>query len=397
VIKSVLTAAVLLLTAAAHPPEDNRPAPYVVAPGLFDATKPDLGLTSAPGTETFTVFRPGEGTDHFSNGVSLIGFKGRLYAQWQSSPRDEDSPDTRVMFSSSADGEHWSAPVELAPPGQGGRMVSSGGWSTDGRTLVAYLNVWPNGFQSGDGGQAAYRASPDGEVWSAPQSVLTADRAPVDGVIEQDPHRLGDRIIGAFHMRPGMIATPAFTDDPLGVSGWTLGRMLHLERAPTPAGAPVHESRLSREIEPSLFQAGDCAIMIFRDEDLSFRQLASESCDRGATWTTPALTDMPDSRAKQSAGNLPDGTAFLVNAPNSDRVRVPLAVTVSADGRRFDRSFLLRGQGGLQPLRYEGQYKRAGYHYPKSTIWNGFLWVGYAANKEDVQVTRVPLASLAVY
>jgi predicted neuraminidase len=173
--------------------------------------------------------------------------------------------------------------------------------------------------------------------------------------------------------------------------------MTHLERAPTPAGAPAHEARLSREIEPSLFAAGGCAIMVFRDEDLSFRQLASESCDRGLNWSTPVVTTLPDSRAKQSAGNLPDGTAFLVNVPNSDRVRMPLAVTVSSDGRTFDRSFLLRGQGDLQPLRYEGQYKRPGYHYPKSTVWNGFLWVGYAANKEDVQVTRVPLASLQSY
>jgi len=389
-----LLAAVLLLATAGHPAEGGQTPPYTVAPGLFDASKPGLGLAPAPGTETFTVFRPGEGTDHFSNGVSVIGFNGRLYAQWQSSPRDEDSPDTRVMFASSADGQHWTAPVELAPPGEGGRMVSSGGWATDGQALVAYLNVWPNGFQSGDGGRTEYRISTDGQSWSAPHSVLAADGSPIDGVIEQDPHRFGDRIIGAFHMRPGMIATPAFTDDPLGVSGWTLGRMTHLERAPTPAGAPVHESRLSREIEPSLFAAGDCTIMVFRDEDLSFRQLASESCDRGVNWSTPVVTAMPDSRAKQSAGNLPDGTAFLVNAPNGDRLRIPLAVTVSRDGRTFDRSFLLRGQGDLQPLRHEGQYKRPGYHYPKSTVWNGFLWIGYATNKEDVQITRVPLDSL---
>jgi len=104
---------------------------------------------------------------------------------------------------------------------------------------------------------------------------------------------------------------------------------------------------------------------------------------------------MPDARAKQSAGNLPDGTAYLVNAPNTDRPRMPLAVTLSDDGRVFDRSFLLRGAGDLQPLRYEGQYKRPGYHYPKSVVWNGALYVGYATNKEDVQVTRVPLAALA--
>ena len=195
----------------------------------------------------------------------------------------------------------------------------------------------------------------------------------------------------AFHMRPGMIARPWFTDDPLGRTGWRPGAYQNLPRDISGAAAE-HEKRLSREIEPSLFRRADgCLVMVFRDEELSFRQIATESCDRGETWSTPVLTDMPDSRAKQSAGNLPGGTAYLVNAPNRDRPRIPLAVTLSDDGRTFDRSFLLRGQGDLQHLRFEGQYKRPGYHYPKSVVWNGHLYVAYAANKEDVQVTRVPV------
>jgi hypothetical protein len=28
-------------------------------------------------------------------------------------------------------------------------------------------------------------------------------------------------------------------------------------------------------------------------------------------------------------------------------------------------------------------------------VWNGYLYVGYATNKEDVEYTRVPVASLA--
>ncbi|MFN3816549.1 sialidase family protein [Brevundimonas sp.] len=367
--------------------------PYAVAPDLFDQTRADLGLTPAPGTETFTVFAPGDDTDRFSNGVVLIPFQGRLYAQWQSSPRDEDSPDTRVLYAVSEDGEVWSAPRELVPAGQGGRMHSSGGWWTDGETLVAYVNVWPEGFQSGAGGVTESRLSRDGANWSEPRRVTGADGAPVEGIIEQDPRLIEGRVHTAFHLRPGMIATPHYTDDPLGLTGWTAGALTHLPRDTSQAAA-AHERRLSREIEPSLFQRGGCIVMVFRDEELSFRQLASESCDRGETWTTPVLTGMPDSRAKQSAGNLPDGTAYLVNAPNADRPRVPLAVTTSRDGHLFDRSFLLRGSGDLQPLRFAGQYKRPGYHYPKSVVWGGFLYVGYAANKEDVQVTRIPLSSL---
>jgi len=378
--------AALALTAGA--------APYDVAPGLFRAGEPDLGLKAAPGTETFTVFAPTEGSDKFSNGVVLISFKGRLYAQWQSSARDEDSADTWVAYAASDDGRTWSAPKVLAPAGQGGLMRSSGGWWTDGQTLVAYANVWPDGFQSGAGGYAEYRTSRDGVAWSEPRRVMGADGRPVEGVIEQDPHLIDGRVMTAFHLRPGMIAKPFFTDDPLGVSGWTQGRMQNLPRDASGAAA-AHERRLSREIEPSLFRRADgCAVMVFRDEELSFRQLASESCDRGVSWTTPVLTLMPDARAKQSAGNLPGGTAYLVNAPNSDRPRLPLAVTLSPNGKTFDRSFRLRGQGDLQPLRFEGKYKRPGYHYPKSVVWNGALWVGYAANKEDVQVTRVPLPAL---
>lgn len=386
---AALILSLALLTAS--PPQD---APYAVSPGLFDATRPDLGLKFAPGTETFTVFAPVETGDRFSNGVVLIGFKGRLYAQWQASARDEDAPDTHVMFAVSDDGEHWSAPQLLVPAGTDGVMVSSGGWKTDDETLVAFVNVWPTGFQSGDGGHAEYVSSLDGVRWSGRAAVLGADGEQLQGVIEQDPRDIDGRVIGAFHMRPGMTATPAFTDNPLAVSGWRLGRMDHLPRAAPAEGSAAHEARLSREIEPSLFAQGDCIVMVFRDEDLSFHQLAARSCDRGETWSTPLLTEMPDSRAKQSAGNLPDGTAYLVNAPNTDRPRMPLAVTLSNDGRTFDRSFLLRGQGDLQPLRYDGQYKRPGYHYPKSIVWNGFLYVGYSANKEDVQVTRVPLASL---
>lgn len=385
----VVSLAVLAVWCVATPSvlraEPAPAAPYTIAPGLFDAARADLGLHPAADTETVSIFRPGDTTDRFSNGAVLIAFKGTLYAQWQSSARDEDAPDTWVAYSTSVDGRTWTAPRALAQAGRKGRMHSNGGWWTDGRTLVAYINVWPTGFQSGAGGFSEYRLSRDGVKWSKPRRVMGADRSPVDGIIEQDPHRLASgRVLTAFHLRPGVIVAPFYTDDPLGVRGWRRGTMTL---------AP-HDGKSSREIEPSLFARGACAVMVFRDQASSYRQLAAESCDGGATWTTPVLTDMPDARAKQSAGNLPDGTAFLVNAPSGARTRIPLALTLSADGRRFDRAFLVRGAADLQPLRYAGEFKRPGYDYPKSTIFGDHLYIAYATNKEDVELTRIPLASL---
>ena len=78
------------------------------------------------------------------------------------------------------------------------------------------------------------------------------------------------------------------------------------------------------------------------------------------------------------------------------RTRIPLAITLSQDGKLFDRAYLLRSGGtDLQPLRDEGQYKRVGFSYPKSMMWKDFFYAAYATNKEDAEITRVPLASLA--
>jgi BNR repeat-like domain len=215
---------------------------------------------------------------------------------------------------------------------------------------------------------------------------VTGKFMPVDGIIEQDPHALASgRIVTAFHLQPGKRAAPFYTDDPLGVSGWMPGAYTNLP----------HEGRDSRELEPSWFARGNCLVMVFRDQASTYRQLAAQSCDAGQSWSSPVLTNMPDARAKQSAGNLPDGTAFLVNVPNTDNLRIPLAITLSAQGQVFNRAFLLRGASDLQPLRFAGRFKRPGYHYPKSVAWGDYLYVAYATNKEDVELTRVPLASLS--
>ena len=115
--RAALSAAVVMTVASAGfaRGQEGASAPYAIAPGLFDPAQPDLGLRPAPGTETFAVFRPSDAGGRFNNGVVLTPFKGRLYAQWQSSARDEDAPDTWVAYSVSDDGQHWSAPGVLTP------------------------------------------------------------------------------------------------------------------------------------------------------------------------------------------------------------------------------------------------------------------------------------------
>lgn len=368
-------------------------APFRITEDLFDSSRKEtMGLDFAPGAETFTVFASSDDTDHYVNGVVMAAFKGNLYCMWQSSRQDEDAEDTWVAYSRSTDsGKTWSEPMVLCPTIEDG-YCASGGWLATQDKLIGYINTRPKSVAN-SGGYTMYVASTDGLKWSAPKPVMMADGSELNGIFEQDPHVLADgRIICAAHFQPGLKLCPIYTDDPEGVTGWKKGDFKFTDN-----GAQ------SVELEPSFFMQNDgTLVMIMRDQKSSYFTRAAVSTDRGETWTRSVLTNMPDSRAKQCAGNLPDGTAFMINNPgrvtdNSGTTwRVPLAITLSDDGRIFDRSNLLRsGNSDDYPARrYSGKSKTLGYSYPKALLFDGYLYVSYSTNKDDAQFTRVPVSNL---
>ena len=365
----------------------NNDLPFKISDNLFDTTQVStLGLSFAKGLAKSTVFKPGAEDYKYNHGVVLFPFKNELYAQWQSSLKDEDAPETRIMYSKSKDGKTWSKPQVLVAPNNKG-LITNGGWWSKGDTLTAYICQWLVEGSEPKQGVTLYIQSTNGIKWSVPKPVLGKDGKPVLGIIEQDLRSLPNgRIVTVFHEQPGLIAKPYFTDHPNGVEGWTRSEMQNLP----------HKSGMSRELEPSWYHRPDGKIvMVFRDQHNSYRKLAAISKDNAVSFSTPVLTNFPDSRAKQSAGNLTHGTAFQVSNPSGNKSRIPLVLTLSKDGQLFDKAFLLRsGADDLQPLRYDGKYKRVGYSYPKSVIWKDYLYVSYATNKEDVEVTRIPLVNL---
>ena len=353
--------------------------------GVIDTTKhATVGLKPAKEVKTVTIFKATELSDHYANGVVLSAFKGKLYCMWQSSPKDEDSDDTRVVYSISRDdGNTWSKPMTLAAPSRD-YYCTSGGWQVWGDTLIAFIDTWEKGL-SPRGGKTCYMTSSDGLKWSKMQPVRMIDGSEMNGVLEQDPYRLPDgRIIGATHFMPGLHVCPVFTDDPRGISGWQKGQFEAEDIGKT-----------SREIEPSQYlQPDGTIVMLFRDQSSSFYKLVSVSKDRGETWTKTTLTSFPDARTKQCAGNLPDGTSFIVSCPVPAKRRWPLVLHLSDDGKKFGQAILLRSgtPGDLPPRRYDGRYKTLGYSYPKAIVHKGKLYISYSTNKEDVECTIVTIA-----
>jgi hypothetical protein len=211
-----------------------------------------------------------------------------------------------------------------------------------------------------------------------------ADGSDMNGVLEQDPYTLPDgRIIGAAHFMPGLHVCPVYTDDPKGISGWKKGSFESEDRG-----------KQSRELEPSLYvQPDGTIVMLFRDQNSTFRKLATISTDKGKTWTKPTMTNIPDARTKQCAGNLTDGTAYMVCCPSNGKWRWPLVLLLSPDGLTFNRALLLRSglPDDLPALQYEGKYKTLGYNYPKAMAYDEKLYVGYTVNKETVACTIISI------
>ena len=368
--------------------------------------------------ETQTIYT-GADDAKCNNGVVMAAYNGTLYCMWQTSATKEDTPDTHIHYSISTDGgETWSAPQDLTDPNASSEgYTSSGGWLVADDRLIAYVNTWLGGTKTSDTewepkpayGKTRYidmsNSSAISEVTMEGGSELTA-------IFEQDPHVITlpngtKRIINAGHFQTatiqgteynnGLYVNPIYTDYSTdGISGW--------KKATFSASAKNSAQEQSREMEPSIFQkANGDLVMIFRDNEAQNaaerRVRASVSHDYGLTWSDPVATNLYDSKSKQCAGNLPDGTAFIVNNPVQSETRSPLVIHLSKDGETFSQSYLLRtgytedddATGGIQDR--EGS-AGSGYCYPKAMGHGDYLYVSYSTNKEDVEYTRILLSSI---
>ena len=343
-----------------------------LADGVLDVNDTlSLGLRKYGDMKWIEVFH----SDGYVNNAVLTCFKGKYYCMWQQSEKDEDSPDTAIMYAESPDGEAWGQPSVLVPPSDE-FFASPGGWIQRGDSLTAIINYIFAADRS-RGGKAFYCTITDGTGWSEPKPVLSAEGTPIDGIFEQDPLTLSDgRIVGAIHFQPGTSLCPVYTDDPSGIMGW--------RKAVFPEGE-------GHPIEPSLYRISDGNLVMFmRDQKSSFVKLYSISRDRGESWSAPLCTNIPDSRSKQCTGSLPGGLAFWVGNPTGNKSRRALVLSLSEDGYLFDQAFLLAGPRDLPPRRKDGRYKTLGYNYPKACVVGDTLWIALSINKEDIAVIRIP-------
>ncbi|MEO1999000.1 MAG: exo-alpha-sialidase [Planctomycetaceae bacterium] len=360
-------------------------APIRTSAGLFDQQQPTtLGLTAIRGRHQH-IYRATADGYKFCHHANLAAWRDRLYLMWSNGIAHEDHNGQRVLFSMTSDGLHWSRPDVLIPDCDGAGPLASvaAGWHGSHEQLVAYYTAIPEKNPGDDDRNMLFCVtSTDGKSWSAPHQLG-------QGFFIEGPRRLpGGRLLMNGQW-PNQQPRMRFSDADDGVHGW---KDAHIPQISGVFSFP----------EPSWFRRPDGALVaILRTKSGDPRIYASVSHDQGTRWTKPAQTEFPDATARAFAGNLPDGTSFIISntstTPSKSHPtigqRTPLTIALSDDGKVFKRAYTV--QNAATHMRFAGVHKVDGWQYPTALSWKRNLYIAYSINKEDVGVTRIALDDLS--
>ena len=365
---------------------DERPdtPPIKIFGRLFNhKDQAKLGLPTVKG-EHHVLYRATGDSYKFCHEQNIAVYNDKLYVMWSNGIKHESHNGQRILYSHSKDGVHWSKPAVLAEDhdGPGPLACISAGFHAHGDTLVAYYTaIVENRPGIDDKNALFYLTSKDGLTWGRPQKLAQSS-------FLEGPRRLPNgRLLmnGQWASRQPRLR---YTDSADGITGWKDGKIAEVKD-------------IFSFPEPSWFVRADGTIvMIFRTKSGDPWIYASVSKDNGESWSRPVKTNFPDATARACAGNLPDGTAFIISNPSrvpskthpSIGRRNPLTIALSKDGVLFDRAFVVRSE--QTSMRFKGTNKLDGWQYPTAVVWKDHLYVAYSINKEDEGVTRIALRDL---
>ncbi len=122
--------------------------------------------------------------------------------------------------------------------------------------------------------------------------------------------------------------------------------------------------------EGSFYQTDDGVLhMLLRTTGPGYagKLWVTESRDDGTTWSSPVETGFTDNNTKFHFGRLPDGRFYYVGCPDPEPrgARNPLVLSLSEDGVRFDRHFILADEEYVQrrPGQAQGRAVRLSAHH----------------------------------
>ncbi len=364
-----------------------------------DRRKPADGYRPLEGVEHVELFRATPERGAYCHHPHIAHHKGVFYATWSNHAADEDGPGQRVYYSVSADGRTWRpfavcfpALGPVKPHGQMGRVLTANGIVVVADTVYAIAEVHDYFGPGHDAAREAVEARTGRTTrrgrfgWGRLARPMAADGGlgPAFWLVPDPPEPIGDArqfpASGAARVAAIAKQINALIADSLHMPAWDF--RFHTNWTTAADGHGL--------CEPTCYRRPDGAVVrLGRDLGRSRRIYAAVSPD-GKAFPPAVRTDVPDSPSKAVSGTLPDGRIYLVG--NQSVGRDPLTISLSRDGVTFDRAAAIRH--GAPKVRHRGRAKGPGFQYPSAVVVGDALWVIYSIGKEDVAVSRVPLAAL---
>ena len=288
----------------------------IISVALVCLRFPSDGATNVVQNQ-FIFERSPELTNHAS---TIVETQDGLLAAWFGGPRARDPLNS--IYSARYDGKNWDAPVKIVE----GKIGSMG------------YQCWnPVLFQPSRGPLLLfYKVGPSPEEWWG--MLTTSTNA---GRNWTKPRRLPDGFIGPVRNKPvelpdGSLLHGASTE----AGGWRV----HMERSFS--GAERWEKTLALNdpaeiaaIQPTILVHENSSIQILCRTKQGFIA-ESWSTDAGRSWSTVALTKLPNPNGAIDAVRLKDGRFLLAyNASGTERTALSLAI--SADGRHWKPNLVL--------------------------------------------------------
>jgi hypothetical protein len=307
-------------------------------------------------------------------------------------------------MSTSADFASWTSPAPLIDTRIGRHselVLTAAGFHAHGGTLAAYFGQYeyrPECLENGRR-KANDKGHQDTGLWC-----LTTD----DGARWSPPRELGLPVVPNHGPQPtvsgrliisGNVSYP-YTDDPTGLADWRMTGIYPREMSDVlrddSEGFWLVRERMGWPVglcEGSFFRTDDGVLHMLLRTNTDTLWL-TESTDDGTSWSAPGPTPFTDNATKFHFGRLPDGRFYYVGCPDPEPRgrRDPLVLSLSEDGRRFDRHYVLPGQP--YEKRRDGMHKGGNYGYPHTIVHEGDLLVIVSRHKEAVEVMRVSLSRL---
>lgn len=332
--------------------------------------------------ETSTVYRAKEGEWQFNLHSYLTYYDDKFWAMWSSGRINEDDRDQVIHYSTSSNGHNWTIPGIItsspeAADGLPGSVVARGLFQSNGKlcALVAYMDhviISRDVYKKSWANLSLMRFEWDGEKWLEGGIYLD------DCMNNYPPCPIKDRL---FMTRRDGQSRKVYTVLSNTVKGelWT-------------STALPGEPPADRMGEPTWYIGPDEVVhIIFRDMRREGFLYHSTSLDDGVTFSAPLKTNYPDTPGKSFTGRLSSDEYYLIGNP--EKTRDPLAITFSRDGWSFMNAALLRHNA--PDLRFPGRAKNnRTFQYPHAIEHDGSLWVIYATNKEDIEISEFKLRDL---